>query len=110
MTVLVFSGIVLCISALAGFLGSLTGLGGGVVVTPGLTLFLGIDMHYAMGESLGSGIAASSGAAAAYVKEGFSNIRAGMFLEIATTLGAVAGAHLTAIVPTSALAIILGLV
>ena len=55
-------------------------------------------------------IATSSGAAAAYVKEGFSNIRAGMFLEIATTLGALAGAHLTAVIPTSALAVIFGAV
>ena len=95
---------------LAGFLGSLTGLGGGVIVTPVLTLVLGVDFHYAIGATLVSVIATSSGAAAAYVKEGFSNIRAGMFLEIATTLGALAGAHLTAVIPTSALAIIFGAV
>jgi uncharacterized membrane protein YfcA len=71
-------------------------------------LLLGVDLHYAMGASLISVIATSSGAAAAYVKEGFSNIRAGMFLEIATTLGAVAGAHLTAAVPVSALTIVFG--
>src|SRR6476469_997100 len=100
MSVLTFSAIVFAVSALAGFLGSLTGLGGGVVVTPVLTLLLGVDLHYAMGASLVSVIATSSGAAAAYVKEGFSNVRLGMFLEIATTLGAVAGAHLTAVVPT----------
>jgi len=108
MNALAFSGIVFAISALAGFLGSLTGLGGGVVVTPALTLLLGVDLHYAMGASLVSVIATSSGAAAAYVKEGFSNIRAGMFLEIATTLGAVAGAHLTTAIPASGLAIIFG--
>src|ERR1700758_1740337 len=108
MNVLGFTGVVFAASALAGFLGSLTGLGGGVVVTPVLTLLLGVDLHYAMGASLVSVIAPSSGAAAAYVKEGFSNIRAGMFLEIATTLGAVAGAHLTAVVPGSALAVIFG--
>jgi hypothetical protein len=61
-----------------------------------------------MGASLVSVIATSSGAAAAYVKEGFSNVRLGMFLEIATTLGAVAGAHLTAVVPASGLALIFG--
>ncbi len=110
MTVLVFSLIVFGASAVAGFLGSLTGLGGGVIVTPALTLMLGVDFHYAMGATLVSVIATSSGAAAAYVREGFSNIRAGMFLEIATTLGAVAGAHLTKIIPVSALAIMLGLV
>jgi uncharacterized protein len=110
MNAALFSLIVFLISALAGFLGSLTGLGGGVVVTPALTLLLGVDLHYAMGASLVSVIATSSGAAAAYVKEGFSNIRVGMFLEIATTLGAVAGAHLTTAISTSALAIIFGAV
>jgi uncharacterized protein len=110
MHVLSFSGTVFALSALAGFLGSLTGLGGGVVVTPALTLLLGVDLHYAMGASLVSVIATSSGAAAAYVKEGFSNIRVGMFLEIATTLGAVVGAHLTALIPASGLAVIFGAV
>jgi uncharacterized membrane protein YfcA len=110
MTLAPFSLVVFGVSALAGFLGALTGLGGGVIVTPVLTLLLGVDFHYAIGASLVSVIATSSGAAAAYVREGFSNIRAGMFLEIATTLGAVAGAHLTAVVPTSALAVIFGLV
>jgi uncharacterized membrane protein YfcA len=110
MTIPLFSAVVFAASALAGYLGSLTGLGGGVVVTPVLTLLLGVDLHYAMGASLISVIATSSGAAAAYVKEGFSNIRVGMFLEIATTVGAVAGAHLTSVVPTSALAVIFGAV
>ena len=105
-----FTLIVLAISALAGFLGSLTGLGGGVVVTPVLTLLLGVSLHHAMGAALISVIATSSGAAAAYVREGFSNVRAGMFLEIATTLGAVAGAHLTSVVPAAGLAIIFGAV
>src|SRR5215813_11189110 len=95
--VLSFSGVVFAISAVAGFLGSLTGLGGGVIVTPALTVLFGVDLHYAMGASLVSVIATSSGAAAAYVKEGFTNVRTGMFLEIATTLGAIAGAHLTAV-------------
>ncbi len=110
MSALEFSFIVFAVSAVAGFLGSLTGLGGGVVVTPVLTLMLGVDLHYAMGATLVSVIATSSGAAAAYVKEGFSNVRVGMFLEIATTVGAVAGAHLTRVVPVSALAVIFGLV
>ena len=85
-------------------LGSLTGLGGGVVLVPLLTIFFKVDLRYAIGASLVSVIATSSGAAAAYVKEGFSNIRIGMFLEIATTLGALLGAFLTAKVPTSAIA------
>jgi uncharacterized membrane protein YfcA len=108
MNVLEFSGLVYAVSVVAGFLGALTGLGGGVVVTPVLTVLLGVDLHYAIGATLVSVIATSSGAAAAYLKEGFSNIRAGMFLEVATTLGAVAGAHLTAVVPASALAVIFG--
>jgi uncharacterized membrane protein YfcA len=110
MNVLAFSGIVYAVSALAGFLGALTGLGGGVVVTPALTILLGVDLHYAMGASLVSVIATSSGAAAAYVKEGFSNIRVAMLLEIATTLGAVAGAHMVAAVPVSTLAVVFGAV
>src|ERR1700751_5565115 len=108
--VLSFSGVVFGISAAAGFLGALTGLGGGVVVTPALTLLVGVDLHYAMGASLVSVIATSSGAAAAYVKEGFSNIRVVMFLEIATTIGAVAGAHLLSVTPVAALAVIFGTV
>jgi len=97
-------------SAIAGLLGSLTGLGGGVVLVPLLTLFFKVDIRYAIGASLVSVIATSSGAAAAYVKEGISNIRIGMFLEIATTLGAVLGAFLAAKVSTSAIAIVFGAV
>jgi uncharacterized membrane protein YfcA len=105
-----FTAIVLAISVLAGFLGSLTGLGGAIVVTPVLALLLGVDLHHAMGAALISVIATSSGAAAAYVREGYSNLRVGMFLEIAATIGAVVGAHLTTVVPASALAIIFGAV
>jgi hypothetical protein len=97
-------------SLLAGFLGSLTGLGGGVVIVPLLTLGFGVDIRYAIGASLVSVIATSSGAAAAYVKEGFSNIRIGMFLEMATTLGALLGAMLAAKIPTAAIAVIFGVV
>jgi uncharacterized protein len=110
LNVLEFSLIVCLVSALAGFLGALTGLGGGVVVTPVLTLLLGVDIRYAIGATLVSVIATSSGAAAAYVREGFSNIRIGMFLEIATTAGALCGAFLAARIPTSALGVIFGLV
>src|SRR6266700_5128956 len=97
-------------SLIAGFLGALTGLGGGVVLVPLLTIFFKVDLHYAIGASLVSVIATSSGAAAAYVREGFSNIRMGMFLEIATTLGAVVGASLALRIPTSAIAVIFGIV
>ena len=97
-------------AALAGFLGALTGLGGGVVIVPLLTIVFGADLHYAMGASLVSVIATSSGAAAAYVKEGYSNLRLGMFLEIATTFGALFGAFLVARVSTSAIGVVFGLV
>ncbi len=110
MTALTFTLVVWGIATLAGFLGALTGLGGGVVVVPALTLALGVDIKYAIGASLVSVIATSSGAAAAYVKEGFSNIRIGMLLEIATTIGAVFGAYLAAYISTHVLAIVFGLV
>jgi uncharacterized protein len=110
MTVAEFTPIVAAASLLAGLLGSLTGLGGGVIVTPVLTLFLGVDLRYAMGASLISAIASSSGAAASYVRDGYSNIRIGMFLEIATTLGALTGAFLNTHISASALSIVFGLV
>jgi uncharacterized membrane protein YfcA len=97
-------------STLAGFLGSLTGLGGGVVIVPLLTLVFKIDMHYAIGASLVSVIATSTGAAVAYVRDGFTNIRVGMFLEIATTLGSLLGAFLAGVISTSLLAVIFGIV
>jgi uncharacterized membrane protein YfcA len=97
-------------SLAAGFLGALTGLGGGVVIVPLLVLVFHIDMRYAIGASLVSVIATSSGAAVAYVQEGLSNIRLGMFLEIATTLGAISGAALVTHVPTRTLAVLFGLV
>src|SRR3974390_3020396 len=99
MSVLFFTVLVAAVSFLAGLLGSLTGLGGGVVIVPLLTLALGVDIHYAIGASPVSVIATSSGAAAAYVKEGFSNIRIGMFLEMATTMGALFGALVATVVP-----------
>jgi len=92
----------------AGLLGALTGLGGGVVIVPMLTLLFAVDMRYAIGTALVSVIATSSGSAAAYVREGYSNVRLGMFLEVATTMGALGGAFLAAVVPTSALAVVFG--
>jgi hypothetical protein len=110
MNVLEFTGLVGLGSLLAGFLGALTGLGGGVVIVPMLALLFHVDIRYAIGASLVSVIATSSGAAAAYVREGFSNIRIGMFLETATTAGAVGGAALALHIPTGAIAIVFGLV
>ncbi|HZT76266.1 MAG TPA: sulfite exporter TauE/SafE family protein [Vicinamibacterales bacterium] len=97
-------------SFVAGFVGALTGLGGGVVIVPLLVLAFGVDIRYAIGASLVSVIATSSGAAAAYVREGYSNVRVGMLLEVATTIGALSGAAIASRVPTSALAIVFGIV
>ena len=105
-----FTAIVWFGSLLAGFLGALTGLGGGVVIVPLLTLAFHVDLKYAIGAALVSVIATSSGAAAAYVREGYSNVRVGMFLEIATTIGALAGAGLALYLKASVIAVIFGLV
>lgn len=110
MTALTFTLLLWGTAMTAGFLGSLTGLGGGVVLVPALSLLFGVDIRYAIGASLISVIATSSGAAAAYVREGYSNIRVGMLLEVATTLGALLGAYLATRVTTHAIAIIFGLV
>jgi uncharacterized membrane protein YfcA len=110
MSVSEFTAVVALGSLAAGFLGSLTGLGGGVVIVPLLVLGLGVDLNYAIGSSLVAVIATSSGAAATYVREGYTNIRIGMFLEIATTLGAVAGALLAMVVSGSAVAVVFGVV
>jgi uncharacterized protein len=110
MGVLSFSLGICVTSILAGFLGALTGLGGGVVIVPVLCLIFKIDIHYAIGASLVSVIATSSGAAAAYVRDGYSNIRIGMFLEIATTLGAVLGAYLVAKVSANWIGMMFGVV
>ena len=110
MTILEFC-LILWLGALAaGFLGSLTGLGGGVVLVP-LLVLLGVDIRYAIGAAPVSVIATSSGAAAAYVKEGWTNLRVGMFLELATTFGAVGGAVLaTTVLPTAAVEVLFGIV
>ncbi|MCA6067653.1 sulfite exporter TauE/SafE family protein [Chryseobacterium sp. RG1] len=90
----------------AGLLGSLTGLGGGVIIIPLLTLGFGVPMHYAIGASLISVIGTSSGAAVAFVKEGFTNMRIGMFLEIATTSGAIIGALVSGMLNPNTIGII----
>jgi uncharacterized membrane protein YfcA len=80
------------------------------VIVPLLVLVFGVDVRYAIGASLVSVIATSSGAAAAYVREGYSNVRVGMFLEIATTIGALCGAFIAPGVPVRAIAVIFGIV
>ncbi|HVZ23936.1 MAG TPA: sulfite exporter TauE/SafE family protein [Vicinamibacterales bacterium] len=110
MTPVAFIGLVGLGSLAAGLLGAITGLGGGVVLVPLLVTAFGVDIRYAIGASIVSVIATSSGAAAAYVKEGFSNVRVGMLLEIGTTVGALSGAWLAPHVPARALAAVFGLV
>ncbi|WP_316802783.1 sulfite exporter TauE/SafE family protein [Pedobacter nototheniae] len=108
MSILIFSLILLLGAYLAGLVGSLTGLGGGVVVIPLLTLVFHVDIRYAIGAALLASIANSSGAASAYIKEGITNIRLGMFLEIATTIGAVIGALIAIYTPTNTIAMLFG--
>lgn len=110
MSISIFTLLILFGSFIAGLVGALSGLGGGVVIIPMLTLLFGIDIHYAIGASLISVIATSSGSAVAYVKEGISNIRVGMFLEIATTTGAVLGASIAIYTPTNFIGVLFGFV
>jgi uncharacterized protein len=98
------------VSVGAGVFGALLGLGGGVILVPVLTLVLGIDIHYAIGASIVSVIATSSGAAAAYLRDGITNIRVGMFLEIATTTGAIVGAFIAGFIGGPSLFLVFGLV
>ncbi len=91
---------------LAGLIGSLTGLGGGIVIVPLLTLAFGVDIRYAVGTSLIAVIATSSGAAANFVREGFANLRVGMLLEVGTVAGALTGAFLAQIISGNAIAIL----
>jgi len=97
-------------SVFAGIVGALLGLGGGVVMVPVLTLFMGVHIYYAIGASIVSVIATSSGAAVAYVRDRLTNLRVGMLLEMATTTGAIAGALLIGIVNPRWLFVIFGLV
>ncbi|MEO8205002.1 MAG: sulfite exporter TauE/SafE family protein [Chthoniobacterales bacterium] len=104
-----FDLVIALVAFLAGTIGALIGLGGGIIITPILVLGFGIDIRYAMGAALASVIATSSGAAAAYLRDGISNMRVGMFLCIATTLGAVAGAFLALVLDPNVLAVIFGI-
>jgi uncharacterized membrane protein YfcA len=110
MTPLAFAGIVFLCSVFAGAVGSLLGIGGGMIVTPVLTLLLGIDIRLAIGASVLSVIATSSGAAAAYVREHMTNLRVSMLLEIGTTSGALTGAFLAGLVGRRLLFITFGLI
>jgi uncharacterized membrane protein YfcA len=108
MTPLLFVLVVFVASAVAGFLGALLGLGGGLIVVPVLTLLLHVDIRLAIGASIISVIATSSGAAAAYVREHLANIRVAMFLELGTASGAMAGAYLAGLVHPRFLFVLFG--
>jgi uncharacterized protein len=110
MTILTITLLVAAGSFLAGLLGSMTGIGGGLIIVPMLTLLFNVDLRYAIGASLVSIIATSSGAAAAFVREGFTNVRIGVVLEVATTVGALIGAVIAGVTPTNVLSILLGCV
>ncbi|HEY5001873.1 MAG TPA: TSUP family transporter [Ktedonobacteraceae bacterium] len=97
-------------SLVAGLLGSLVGLGGGVLIVPLLTLAFGFPISFAIGASIISVIATSSGAAAAYVRDHMTNMRVGMFLELATTIGAISGALLAGLLSASLLSVVFGIV
>ena len=107
MTILLMTVLVAVGSFAAGLLGSLTGIGGGIIIVPMLTLIFHVDLRYAIGASLVSIIATSSGAAAAYVREGYTNVRIGILLEVGTTVGALVGAVLAGVTPTNILAILM---
>lgn len=98
------------VSVAAGVLGSLLGLGGGIIVVPALTLLFGVDIRFAIGASIVSVIATSSGAAAAYVRERMTNLRVAMFLEMATTAGAITGAYLAGLIGVRWLYVLFGLI
>lgn len=91
-----------------GALGAILGLGGGTLLVPILTIFFGVNLHYAMGASLVSVIATSSGAAAGFLWLGLSNIRIGLFLAVPTIAGALLGATLVGVVPARVLECIFG--
>ncbi len=110
MNILEFSLLVWVGSFTAGLIGALTGLGGGVVIVPLLTSVFGVDIRYAVGASLVSVIATSLGAASTYIKQGYTNLRLGMFLEVATVVGAIVGALIATKVSVKSLTIILAIV
>ncbi|MBH8563518.1 sulfite exporter TauE/SafE family protein [Nostoc sp. CENA67] len=110
MSILEFSLLIWIGSFCAGLIGALTGLGGGVIIVPLLTSVFGVDIRYAVGASLVSVIATSLGAASTYIKQGYTNLRLGMFLEVATTIGAIVGALIATFVSVKALTIVLAIV
>ncbi len=110
MLILEFLVILFLFSIFAGIFGSMLGLGGGVVVIPVLTLLFGVDIHFAIGASIVAIIGTSSGAASTYIKDKVTNLRVGMFLELASASGAIVGAAIAAYVNSVALELIFGVI
>ncbi len=106
---LIILGGLLALAVGAGFVGSLSGLGGGVFIVPGLVLLAGMPMHVAIGASLISVVATSAGASVAFVRDGWTNVRLAMILECATVTGALTGAYLAGIVPARVLELLFAL-
>jgi len=98
------------VSIFAGVFGSIVGLGGGVVVIPVLTIIFGVDIHFAIGASIVAIIGTSSGSASTYVRDKVTNLRVGMFLELASTSGAIVGAAVAAYTNAPALEAIFGVI
>ncbi|WP_125709548.1 sulfite exporter TauE/SafE family protein [Companilactobacillus zhongbaensis] len=96
------------IGLFAGVLGAILGIGGGMIITPILTIMMGLDIKYAIGASIISVIATSSGATIAYLKDDMLNLRVAMFLEIATTVGAIMGALLVGLFSSTFLYVLFG--
>ena len=109
MTALGMTSIIFIGSLFAGLIGALSGLGGGIVIVPLLVLGLGVDIHYAIGSSLIAVIATSTASSCAYVKEGYANVRLGILLETATTIGAILGVAFASQLPATKLSLIFGI-
>lgn len=110
MLVFEFVTLIFIVSIFAGIFGSIAGLGGGVVVIPVLTILLGVDIHFAIGASIVAIIGTSSGAASTYVKDKVTNLRVGMFLELASTSGAIVGAAIAAYTNSPILELVFGVI
>jgi len=102
--------IIFLVSIVAGFIGALFGLGGGVLIIPFLTLVEGVPVPLAVGASIVSVVATSSASAATYVQDHLTNLRLGMFLEIGTVAGAITGAFVAVFLPASVLFFLFGLI
>lgn len=109
MSILTFTFVMLFLGFISGLFGSILGLGGGIIITPIITTYFGVDIKHAIGASIIAVIATSSGAAISYLKDDIINIRAAMFLEIFTTTGGLIGAILSGLFDATILNILFGI-